>query len=222
MTDSNDPTEIFRAEARELFEQLETTLLDVEADPSNKELINTVFRALHTIKGSGAMFGFEAVSAFTHHVENAFDLVRKDQLAVSKQLIELALEAKDHIRTLIEQPEDEIPGRSEEILAQLAGLIGVDAVAAESLHKEAPKIVAPPARTTWRIHFRLAPDAITMGANPLLLLKEMYELGDCTIVTLTGDIPPLAQMDPEVCYLSWECVLSTDQPRSAGESLERH
>ena len=49
-----DPVETFRAEAHDLFEQLEITLLDIEVDPTNKELIDTAFRALHTIKGSGA------------------------------------------------------------------------------------------------------------------------------------------------------------------------
>lgn len=209
-----DPVETFRAEARELFEQLETTLLDIEADPSDKDLVDTAFRALHTIKGSGAMFGFDAASAFTHHVENAFDLVRKGKLVASKELVEVALAAKDHMRILIERPEDAPFGRSEAILAQLAGIIGIAPVIAVS-GKSEPQPEPPPERATYRIHFKLARNAMAMGANPLLLLKELRDLGDCTLTTDTDGIPVLEEMDPSGCYLAWDGLLSTDQPRSA-------
>ena len=62
----SDPTDTFRQEARELLDQLEAGLLDLEQDPSNSDLINSTFRALHTLKGSGAMFGFTAVAEFVH------------------------------------------------------------------------------------------------------------------------------------------------------------
>ncbi|MDO8608640.1 MAG: chemotaxis protein CheA [Phaeospirillum sp.] len=210
-----DPVETFRAEARELFEQLETTLLDIEANPSDKDLIDTAFRALHTIKGSGAMFGFDAASAFTHHVENAFDLVRKGKLSATKELVEVALTAKDHMRTLIEQPEAAPFGRSEAILAQLAGIIGItpDMAVPGKNAKLQPEPAAE--RATYRIHFKLAQNAMAMGANPLLLLKELRELGDCTIITDTDGIPALEEMDPSGCYLAWNALLSTDQPASA-------
>ena len=61
-------------------------------------MIGRVFRALHTIKGSGAMFGFDQMAAFTHDVENAFDLVRGGRLAVTPELIGITLAARDHIR----------------------------------------------------------------------------------------------------------------------------
>ena len=84
-----DPSAIFRQEAQELLEQLELALLDLEHEPNNSDLIDSAFRALHTVKGSGAMFGFDAVAAFTHHVETAFDLVRKGKVAPSRELIEI-------------------------------------------------------------------------------------------------------------------------------------
>jgi two-component system chemotaxis sensor kinase CheA len=71
-----DPTEIFRVEAQELLEQIEQGLLDLEHRPGDRALIDSVFRGLHTLKGSGAMFGFDALAAFTHHCEDAFDRVR--------------------------------------------------------------------------------------------------------------------------------------------------
>ncbi len=73
---ATDPTATFLQEAQELLEVLEQALLDLEHAPDDTDLIDSAFRALHTIKGSGAMFGFDAVAAFTHHVETAFDRVR--------------------------------------------------------------------------------------------------------------------------------------------------
>ena len=86
-----DPAWIYRQEAAELLEQLEHTLLDLEHAPGDADLVNTAFRALHTIKGSGAMFGFDRVAGFTHHVETAFDLVRKGQTAITPGLIAVSL-----------------------------------------------------------------------------------------------------------------------------------
>src|SRR5690349_18153623 len=101
----SDAAQTYRQEAVELLEQLEQALLDLEHTPGDSDLVNTAFRALHTIKGSGAMFGFDAVAGFTHHVETAFDRVRKGQVAVSAPLIAVTLAAKDHIRGLIDRPD---------------------------------------------------------------------------------------------------------------------
>ncbi len=106
MTSSADPVDIFRQEAGELLEQLEAALLDLERSPDDRNLINTAFRALHTIKGSGAMFGFDKVAAFAHEFESAFDRVRKGDAAPEPDLIAIALNAKDFLRTQIEKPEE--------------------------------------------------------------------------------------------------------------------
>ena len=94
--------EAYRAEAYELLAELETSLLALEEDPGDMELIGRVFRALHTIKGSGAMFGFDDIAAFTHDVETVFDLVRNEKLGVTKMLVDLALRAGDQIRGMLE------------------------------------------------------------------------------------------------------------------------
>ncbi|MGE5159511.1 MAG: Hpt domain-containing protein, partial [Gemmatimonas sp.] len=100
-----DPTEVFRQEASELFETLEGALLDLCQRPDDRELVDSAFRALHTIKGSGAMFGFDRVAVFTHEFETAFELVRKGEIRPTQELISVALAAKDYIRALIEAPE---------------------------------------------------------------------------------------------------------------------
>lgn len=216
-----DPTETFRQEARELLEQLELGLLDLEQNPANDDLINSTFRALHTIKGSGAMFGFTAVAAFVHEFETAFDQVRKGQTPATPALIAVALDAKDHIHKLIEQP-DAPPAGGDAILEALRVVIAdaddAPAAAAEPVIPDEPApataAVGEGARR-WRIRFRLPGDSLVYGTNPLLLLDEIRAIGPCTIVALTDTIPPLDLIDPEVPYIGWQVDLVAEDPREA-------
>ena len=66
----------FLEEARERLEEIEEVLLELEGNPSDNEAINRLFRAFHTIKGSGAMFGFDQLADFTHHVETLLNQIR--------------------------------------------------------------------------------------------------------------------------------------------------
>lgn len=218
MAGGSDPVQTFLEEAADLLLELEGTLLSLEETPDERALLDTAFRALHTIKGSGSMFGFEAAAAFTHHLENAFDRVRKGQIAPTSALIGLALEAKDHIRTLIETPAQADTALGDRLLARVEQIVGGASTAGAP-----PPAAAAPARNdepvTWRFRFRLAPDAMVMGTNPLLLLEEIRTLGSGEIVALGDTVPPLEEMDPNFCYLAWDVVLTTTQPKSAIEDV---
>jgi len=85
----------FMEEAHELLSDLEFCLLELEEKPGDAELIGRAFRAMHTIKGSGSMFGFDEIASFTHEVETVFDLVRSGDIPVTKELIDLTLKARD-------------------------------------------------------------------------------------------------------------------------------
>lgn len=221
---SSDPAaaDIFRQEAQELLEVLEITLLELERRPGDGELIDSAFRALHTIKGSGAMFGFDRVAAFTHHVETAFDLVRKGKIAATDELIALALSAKDWMRRLMESPSDLDDAVGLQILAQFQA--AVDSAAVASLRGGVSKPVAaviPPIanRLDWRICFRLPAGAMNTGANPLLLIDELRALGEATVKAHTDRLPALEDLDPTECYIDWEVLLATEQSRDAIEQV---
>ena len=92
----------YKEETYELLGKLESDLLELEENPDDQELINSVFRAMHTIKGSGAMFGFTNIADFTHHVETAFDHVREGKLSVTKKLVDFSLSARDLIRQIVD------------------------------------------------------------------------------------------------------------------------
>ncbi|WP_042694477.1 chemotaxis protein CheA [Azospirillum sp. B506] len=212
---AGDPGHIFREEAAELLVDLETALLHLEQNPADREPLDTAFRALHTIKGSGSMFGFEAAASFTHHLESAFDRMRKGELTATPAMIGIALAAKDHIRTLIDDPANADTAIGDGILDRLAQQSGSAAVA-DSIGGLQEDGDAP---ATWRVRFRLAPDALERGTNPLLLLDELRGLGDAEIVALTDDVPPLEELEPTRCHIAWEVTLTTAHPRSTIEDV---
>ncbi|WP_243546563.1 chemotaxis protein CheA [Pseudodesulfovibrio tunisiensis] len=118
--------QIFKEEAYDLLSELEGTLLELEQAPEDMDLINRIFRALHTIKGSGSMFGFEDIAEFTHEVETVFDLVRNEELAVTGELCNLALKSRDYIQKMLDNSEsDDVvdPHEMEAILSGLQGLL---------------------------------------------------------------------------------------------------
>lgn len=214
--------EAFREEAGELVVELETALLELDQRRDDPETLGRAFRALHTIKGSGAMFGFEGIAGFAHHLESAFDRVRQGELAATEGLINLSLAAADQIKGMLRAGgagagDDE---RRSAILAELRRLTGgADAPGREAAAADAPAVEAHPADAgpvrAWRIHFRPAPGVLVNGTNPLLLLRELGELGPLETAVDASAIPPLEEMDPERCYTAWDLVLRTGAPREA-------
>jgi two-component system chemotaxis sensor kinase CheA len=219
-----DPIQVFRTEAAELFEQIESGLLDLLHDLSDQDQIDAVFRGLHTLKGSGAMFGFEALAAFTHHCESAFDRVRKGEVQATSELIAAVLEAQDHMKALVDKPNGDHDDMSQTLLAKLHAAVGGKtshsaASQPASAAPAAPQKPAPNTATSWVIKFRLPDNAMANGTNPLGLLDELRELGDCTIVADASTIPDLATIEPTTLYLGWTIALTTEQPRSAIEDV---
>jgi two-component system chemotaxis sensor kinase CheA len=210
-----DPAEVFRQEASELFDALEGALLDLGLRPDDRDLVDTAFRALHTIKGSGAMFGFDEVASFTHEFETAFDRVRKGEIRPNQDLISVALAAKDYIRTLIEAPEttDSIIGDA--ILDDLHRLVEPDRSATIEASTIEEKVVPAEARTGWQLHIEFDTEILRNGSNPLDFLEDLGKLGACFVVALTEDVPFLDEMDPERCFLKWDVTLHSACDRDA-------
>lgn len=204
-----DPTEVFRQEASELFEVLEGALLDLGQRPDDRELVDSAFRALHTIKGSGAMFGFDKVASFTHEFETAFDRVRKGEIKPTQELISVALAAKDYIRALIEDPQstDDIIG--EAILDDLKRFVFPGQAAALVAEIAAAPPLAPveSKQAGWHLYLEFESHILRNGSNPLDLLEDLCKLGPCFVVPVTDGIPFLDEMEPEDCYLKWDVKL---------------
>jgi two-component system chemotaxis sensor kinase CheA len=217
-----DPIQVFRTEAAELFEQIESGLLDLLHDLSDQDQIDAVFRGLHTLKGSGAMFGFEALAAFTHHCETAFDRVRKGEVPATSELVAAVLEAQDHMRALVENPLG-VPGNhGDQLLAKLHEAVG-EGSRGSVTHVPVAAVKTPaapkPKATTWKVTFRLPVNAMANGTNPLGLLDELDELGECEIVADISKVPALNSLNPSDLHIGWSVTLTTEQPQSAIEDV---
>ncbi len=215
----------FIEEAFELLADLETALLELEEDPSDSELIGRVFRALHTIKGSGAMFGFDNVAQFTHTIETVFDDVREGKLPVTEELISLTLKARDLIRLMIEAPSDEasLPQDAQTLIDSFrriadGGKLQQTPTQNPNTDSQAQEASSPPHQRpecTYRIRFAPSADIFLTGTNPLLLIGELQFLGECNVFANLDSIPRIEEIDPEKCYVSWDIILTTDRGMDA-------
>jgi two-component system chemotaxis sensor kinase CheA len=205
-------SEAFKEEAYELLTDLETTLLELEEHPGDAELIGCAFRAMHTIKGSGAMFGFTDISELTHEVETVFDQVRNGTACVSKNLIDKTLKAGDLIRSMLSNDGSLDETERQNLIATFRSMaVSCQVVPAQSRAEvvtTATKINAEDEKL-YRIRFKPSPDIFLTGTDPLILLRELRELGTCRIIAHLTDIPPFDVMDPERCYTYWDIILST-------------
>ena len=104
MTD-NSLLEDFADETRDHLEELEGCLLRLEVDPTNGELLNTIFRSMHTIKGASEYLGFERIARLSHRLENLLDSFREGTLLADKVAVDLLIDARDRISELVAQVE---------------------------------------------------------------------------------------------------------------------
>ncbi len=215
----SNPLDTFKEEARELLETLEDNLILLEDDPENQELIDSSFRCLHTIKGSGNMFDLLHLVDFTHKVETIFVKIRDKKLKATKELISLVLQAKDHIQTLLEaeKPDEALFSRGTELLASLQRF-NPDAAGSEQKPKNEEPVSSTAAKgtvNTYRIIFQPGEQTFRNGINPLLIIKELSELGHAIVIGYKNYIPHLKEIDPETCYLRWDILLTTDRDLNA-------
>jgi len=199
----------FREEAGEIAGELEATLLALNESPGDGELVGRVFRALHTIKGSGAMFGFDELSSFTHELENAFDEVRKGTLSVTPELIDITLSALDQIRSMLASKGD--PEQCAAILARTRKLTApAGSISDAGRGVTAADLPSEPEREQeWRIEFTPGPDMMRNGSDPLRLLAELAEMGALSAQAVMAGVPSFSEIEPERCYVAWEMRLST-------------
>jgi len=211
---SVNPTDFaatYRLEAEELLSELEETLLELEESPDDEELVARTFRALHTIKGSGAMNGFDTIAEFTHDIETMFDKVREGELSIDREIVDLGLRAKDHIRGLLNDDAEVSAGAP--ILVRVKQIMGGDAGDADAPKTQAASRKKEP--VTYRVRFKPARGIFANGTNIVPLLRELRGLGDCLVFGYDDEIHTLEDFVPEQCYVWWDVLLTTDKGTDA-------
>jgi two-component system chemotaxis sensor kinase CheA len=205
----------FRHEADDLLTDLGDALLLLEQDPQNADVVNRVFRAMHTLKGSGASAGFRRLANFVHHVEEVFNRIRNRQLESSPELIDATLKACDCCVMLMDLGSTDsdtlLPLEIEVLAAVRPFLPEKDKAAGKTL----PAKVAASGPARYKIGFRPNREIFFSGTDPASLLLELTDLGKMEIRCDTGDLLQAAEFDPEKCYLRWEVSVETSQPEDA-------
>ena len=215
MQSSFNQAEVFRTEALELTDELEAGLLELESQPTDRELINRIFRALHTIKGSGQMAGFDVVATFTHNIETTYDDVREGRLEVNPGLISQTLAAVDIIRRMVSDEEVD-DSEKEGLLTKFQALRQGKAESVQPVSDGTESGQAgSSSMAIFRIRFKAGHDLFRSGTNLAGLFEELRGMGGCTIIGHATEVPELTEFDPESCYLSWDIILTTSQDENA-------
>jgi two-component system chemotaxis sensor kinase CheA len=209
----------FFAESLEGLDAMEAALLELDGGASGSELVDTIFRAAHSIKGGAATFGFADVAAFTHVAESLLAEVRDGHRTAEGELIELMLRSVDCLRGMIERSRARQPvadADSEALRAQLQRLAGTT---------DAPVVQAAKASASvrgWQIRFVALPQLLQSGNDPLRVFRELQALGRLEVsraFLLDAAPAQLAQLDPTQCFLGWELLLHGDPAREAVQGV---
>lgn len=241
MEEMEQAQEMFVDESLDLLQEMESALNQLKEAPENGEMINLVFRAAHTIKGSAGLFGFDGIVTFTHTVENVLEQVRAGERQCDDVLISSLLGCRDHIESLIEQlgsdeseRNQEIDKRGQGLLARLAELAASPPSLTDKMPNSVQQHIAENPETVqtlachdvdnmyrvdnmyWHLSLRFGKDVLRNGMDPLSFLRYLSSLGEIVdLVPLFHTLPGDSEMDPESCYLGLELQLDSDTDKSA-------
>jgi len=220
--------ETFFAESAEALDQMEAALLKLSAGDADLDLVNTIFRVAHSIKGGSATFGFSDVAGFTHILETLLDQMRGGKRRVDSALVDTLLRSCDLMRAMLADTQAKRPvdkARVSALHAEIESIMAGKAEAAPMPVVSAPAPAAAPQlspveiRSGWRIHFVPGPKLLRNGNDPLRLLRELQTLAPCDIRVDAKWVPPLTDLDPEECRLSWKIEVNGPVKEAAIKSV---
>jgi two-component system, chemotaxis family, sensor kinase CheA len=213
---------VFFQECREGLDAMESGLLSLGTGV-DRENINTIFRAAHSIKGGAATFGFAEVAAFTHGVETLLDEMRNDVRPVTAETIQTLLQACDCMREMIAATEAEQAldqGRIASLNRDISQILGELPPAKPASEAAAPTdAVDRPQVSGWRIVFEPVADLLRLRNEPTRMFGELERLGMIVAHADVSRLPSLEALDPESCYLAWDIQMTGQIPRAALDEI---
>ncbi len=238
----DDAKLIFAQECEELLVEMEDALLELETSPQDPELINALFRAMHTIKGAAGVFGFDAIVEFTHPIETEVDLFRSGQRAIDAQIVSCLIEAKDHTSKLVDLVINQNTSTpSESLLAQGADIIkrlshDVNNAVDDSQPKTHLSLASQAIESMlrhdteedddqnvgnhWMISLQFGQESLRAGLDPISFIQYLKKLGDIIeIITVSPKMPSFADMDFEDCYLGFRIAFKSDATKQEIEDV---
>ena len=216
----NKWTESFLLEAEELLAEIEECALAINHSEEVDEIVGRLFRAFHTIKGTGAMCGLEDVASFTHHVETLLDDLREGRVERGEEFSELILASVDQIKALLAaECEGETANATADarLIARIyaASASGAQVAAQSKAMGASLEAEEGAADRCWKIYFKPAAELYACGGNPALVLRELEELGSIEVAVHTDELPAMNALQPALSYLSWSITLRTSAEENA-------
>ncbi len=240
--DTNQYMEMFLEESREHLDSLDDGLMTLEKDPEELSILNDIFRNAHTLKGMSATMGYTKIAELTHDMENILDLLRKEQMAVTEDIVDTLLKCGDSLRQMVESigeggPEDVVD--ITEVAGKLTALVNsggksmeapaaaAPAAAPEAAAAEAPKGNALDYTDTDRgvisqaldsgmqafhIKVTLADGCVLKSARSYMVMNTLDQMGD-----VVKSVPPTEDLEQEKFESSFDIVVVTDSDAKALE-----
>lgn len=211
----NSFIEKFREEVSEYCERLESGLLVLENDPVNYAVIDEIFRIMHSMKGSGGMFGFDLISDVTHDLESLYDIFRTKKHQIDSEVINFTLNSIDGLRNLmVQEPKEEHLQLAEkmkiETRKQILRFSETKPISSiEDIQPNASPTIENLSISTFYVSFVPDENIFVNGTNPIYLIDELNALGECNIQISFDKLPELINLEPDKCYVSWYLFIAT-------------
>ena len=204
----------FLEEARDLLKEAEDNLLRLEQGSDDAEVINALFRAVHTLKGSAGIFSLEPLVSLAHQLENQLMGVRDGQRQLTPPLVSLMLQCMDELNGMVESIDPQhgtlaphTPRQSELLLA-LGGAVAESGEVVTERTDDAGEI------NEWFLSIRFDNELLRNGFEPSSFLRYLDRLGRIeSLQTLAWAVPDLHGLDAEACYLGYELTLRSAASR---------
>lgn len=210
----------FIEEAIDLINDLENALLFIESNPDDKDLLNKIFRIMHSLKGGSDMFGFHKMDKLTHYLETIYDYIRNDKVKLSESILSFSLNTIDHLRKLldIDNYDDQLEKNHQNIISQVLDIIKEIESEDIAINIDDNELAGNSANIrnkeqlfTYYISFIPEEDIMINGTNPLFLIDEMHTLGKCIAFPRSHKISEIDKFDATKCFTYWDIFLATGE-----------
>ncbi|ORU00381.1 Signal transduction histidine kinase CheA [Anaerovibrio sp. JC8] len=237
--ETNQYMEMFLDESREHLQSLNDGLLSLENDPEDLSVLNEIFRNAHTLKGMSATMGYTKTAELTHDMENLLDMLRKEQLKVSPEIIDVIFKCLDTLQEMVENISN---GESEDLVDVSDLVRQVNAIAkGESAEAAAPAEAAPAAAPAdsgasggielsdtektviveaknsglvpYHVHVEISENCILKSARSYMVMNALDEL--CDVIK---SVPPAEDLEQEKFDHSFEVIIVSDADAKTIES----
>ncbi|MDK2880064.1 MAG: hypothetical protein PWR06_2780 [Thermoanaerobacteraceae bacterium] len=158
-------------ETGEQLSSLEQLFLELEKRPEQSEILNEIFRIVHTLKGSSATMGFIEVADFSHNLESFFDKLRKGEISINDELVDLFFKCLDALKemTTAAIKGEVYNGNADELMEIMNNLIHP---------ASSGKIKNKRRNTKWQVSVRINSDCTMKTARALVIEKYIEEMGN--------------------------------------------